>query len=125
MKYLLDTHIMLWWLVDPKKLSKKAHLIISDRQHTLYISSVSFWELAIKNSLGKITIPRNLIQLLTAEGFEFLPLYPSEALSIVDLPTIHNDPFDRMLISQAKFHDLVFITRDKILADYPVISLKG
>jgi len=125
MKYLLDTHILLWWLSEPKKLSKKAQSIIQDRRVTIYVSSASFWEIAIKNSMGRINMPRNLLQILESENLTLLPINPEETLGVIDLPDIHKDPFDRLLIAQAKYYDLIFITRDKIIVEYPVITIKG
>jgi PIN domain nuclease of toxin-antitoxin system len=125
MEYLLDTHILLWWLNDPKKIRKKAHGIIADRENKVYVSSVSFWEIAIKNSLGRINIPRNMLKILSEDTLEILPLYPEETLLVTDLPDLHKDPFDRMLIAQAKFNDLVLITRDRVIPKYPVVTIAG
>ena len=123
MKYLLDTHIIIWWLIDPKKITPKARNIIADKKQEIFISSVSFWEIAVKQGLGRLTIPTDPIEILTREGFQLLPLTAHEALSVVDLPHIHADPFDRMLIMQSKLNDLVLITRDKKIMEYPVITL--
>ena len=125
MRYLLDTHVVLWWLVEPKKLSKKSRTIIEDKQNNICVSSVSFWELSIKSALGPVNIPHNLLALLRHENFEIMPLEAEEALSVGDLPDIHKDPFDRMLVAQAKYNDLVLITRDKIITDYPITFIKA
>lgn len=125
MRYLLDTHIILWWLTEPEKIASKIRKMISDRSNQIFLSSVSFWEMAIKQSLGRLTVPKNVIEVLTAEGFEKLPLTPEECLSVSDLPFIHHDPFDRMLIIQAKLHDLVLITNDVKIAEYPVVTLSA
>src|ERR1700738_363177 len=101
MRYLLDTHFILWWLTEPEKIAKKIRTIIGDRRNKIFLSSVSFWEMAIKQSLGRLSIPKNIIELLTNEGFELLPLTAEEGLSVSDLPFIYNDPFDRMLVIQA------------------------
>lgn len=123
MRYLLDTHIILWWLSEPDKISKKIKHVIDDRHNKIFLSSVSFWEMAIKQSLGRLTIPKNVLEVLASEGFEMLPLTPEEGLSVSDLPFIHNDPFDRMLIIQAKMNNLVFITQDSKISEYPVVTL--
>lgn len=81
--------------------------------------------MAIKQSVGRLTIPKNVIEVLIKEGFEMLPLMPEESLSVSDLPFIHNDPFDRMLIIQAKLNNLVLITDDAKIMQYPVITLKS
>lgn len=125
MNYLLDTHIILWWLTDPTQIAPKAHKIISEKKNSILISCVSLWEMAIKECLGRLTIPRNIVEVLHNDGFQILPMGPEEALGITDLPLIHHDPFDRMLVMQAKLHDLVLITRDKHIMDYPVITIKA
>jgi len=125
MKYLLDTHVILWWLTEPEKIASKARKIISDKNNVIYTSSVSFWEMAIKTGIGRLTLPNNILEILSAEGFLMLSLTPEEGLSVADLPSIHQDPFDRMLIVQAKLNDLVLITHDKKIMDYPVITVKA
>jgi len=123
--YLLDTHVLLWWLTAPKELSPKAHKIIADKDNTISVSCVSLWEMSIKKSLGRLTLPRNILEVMHHEGFTILPIGPEETLGICDLPMIHQDPFDRMLVMQAKMHDLVLITRDKHVMDYPVVTIKA
>lgn len=125
MNYLLDTHIILWWLTNPKQIAAKASKIISDKKNDIFISSVSLWEMAIKKSLGRLTLPRNITEILQAEGFQIIPIGHEEALGISDLPQIHQDPFDRMLVMQAKLYNYVLITRDKNVMDYPVTTIKG
>ena len=123
MNYLLDTHVILWWLTTPEKIKTKAQDIIKDKANLIYVSSASFWEMAIKQSIGKLTLPHNLLEEITAEGFKFLPIMPEEALGVADLPLLHSDPFDRLLIMQAKLHDLVLITNDTKIINYPVVSI--
>jgi len=125
MNYLLDTHVILWWFTEPEKIKPKAQHIIRDKTNLIFVSSASFWEMAIKKSIGKLTLPHNLLEAVTAEGFKFLPILPEEGLGVADLPLLHSDPFDRLLIIQAKLHDLVFITNDSKIIDYPVISIQA
>lgn len=125
MRYLLDTHVILWWLTSPAKLSKPTQKIIRDKSNEIYLSSVSFWEMAIKKSIGRLTLPHNLLEAVAAEGFKILPIMPEECLGVVDLPAIHSDPFDRLLIIQAKLHDLVLITKDTTIMEYPVVIIKA
>lgn len=125
MRYLLDTHVVLWWLTEQNKLSVKARKAIANKENDALVSSVVFWEMAIKKTLGRLTLPRNIIEVLTSQGFEMLPLLPEESLGVADLPLIHQDPFDRILVMQAKINDLVLITRDKQLSKYPVDILKA
>ena|SRR5579864_3994861 len=125
MQYLLDTHVLLWWFITPEKISVKARKIIRDKSNEIFISSVSFWEMAIKKSLGRLTLPHNLIEAVTAESFKILPIMAEEGLGVADLPLLHTDPFDRLLIIQAKLHDLVIITKDSKIAEYSVITIKA
>ncbi len=125
MKYLLDTHMVLWWLTDPDTIQKKAQKIIRDRSNVVYISSASLWEMAIKKSIGRLTLPHNLIEMIAMESFKILPITAEESLGVADLPMHHTDPFDRLLIMQAKLNDLIIITRDSKMADYPVIMIPG
>lgn len=125
MNYLLDTHIILWWLTNPKQIAPKASQIIADKENSIFFSSVSLWEMAIKKSLGRLTLPRNIVEILQTEGFQVLPISHEEALGISDLPQIHQDPFDRMLVMQAKLYNYVLITRDKNIMHYPVVTIKG
>ena len=124
MRYLLDTHVVLGWLTTPENLSSKVQKIIKDKSNVIYLSSVSFWEMAIKKSIGRLTIPHNLIETLIAENFKLLPIMPEEALGVADLPFIHSDPFDRLLVIQAKLHDLIIITKDAKITEYPVITVE-
>lgn len=118
MQILLDTHLFIWWLKDDAQLSKKARLIISDAD-IVYISSVSIWEAAIKIELGKLAVDIDeLVKAINSEGFTELPLLSKQAARVKDLPSIHRDPFDRMLIAQAMSEPLRFLTSDKILKDY-------
>lgn len=125
MNYLLDTHIVLWWLTEPQQIASKARNIIADKEEPIFISSASFWEMAIKQGLGKLKLPVNIVDILTAEGFAILPIQARECLSVVDLPLLHFDPFDRLLVVQAKLNDMIFITRDEKVMQYPVVTLRG
>jgi PIN domain nuclease of toxin-antitoxin system len=125
MEYLLDTHVVLWWFVAPEKISKVAQKIIRNRSNQIFLSSASFWEMAIKKRLGRLTLPHNLLEAAAIENFKTLPIMPEECLGVADLPLIHSDPFDRLLIMQAKLHDLVFITKDSKIAEYPVVTIQA
>lgn len=123
MRYLLDTHIILWWFVDPEVINSQARAIIKDKSNTLFISAASCWEMAIKSSIGRLSLPQQLLSLITQESFQLLPILPEETLAITDLPHIHSDPFDRLLIMQAKLHDLILLTRDEQIKKYPLVWL--
>lgn len=125
MQYLLDTHVILWWFTSPDKISSEARNIIRDKSNRIFLSSASFWEMAIKKSIGRLTLPHNLLEAVASEGFKILPILAEECLGVADLPPLHSDPFDRLLIIQAKLHDLVFITNDSKIAEYPLIHIKA
>lgn len=125
MNYLLDTHVLLWWLTEPNNLSKKAQEIIMNKDNIIYVSSASVWEMAIKKSIGKLKLPHNLLSTITSEAFKFLPISPEEALGVADLALLHSDPFDRLLIMQAKLHDLILITNDTKITEYPVTFINA
>ncbi len=122
--YLIDTHILLWWLSDDKKLSKNARSLIEDADNRILASSVSVWEIAIKKSLKKLKVPDNLKTIVEASDIEFLPITADHAWRVEQLPAIHNDPFDRLLIAQCMVEDLVFITADKIIPTYKIKCIK-
>lgn len=125
MQYLLDTHVILWWFTTPEKMNTKVQEIIRDKSNNIFLSSASFWEMAIKKSLGRLTLPHNLIEAVAAESFKILPIMPEEGLGVADLPMLHSDPFDRLLIIQAKLHDLIIITKDSKMAEYPVVIIEA
>jgi PIN domain nuclease of toxin-antitoxin system len=120
MPYLLDTHILLWWLGDYPKLSKTARELLKDQQNSFFVSSASAWEIAIKKALGKLEAPDELEKVLFENNFLPLSITISHALTAGKLPLHHLDPFDRMLISQAKVENLTIITHDPIFKKYPM-----
>lgn len=124
-QYLLDTHVLLWWLTTPDEISHSAKKIISNKSNTIFISSVSFWEMAIKKSLGRLTFPHNLLEIVASESFLTLPITPEEGLGVTDLPPIYSNPFDRLLVIQAKLHHLTLISRDSQFKKYPITLLKA
>lgn len=81
--------------------------------------------MAIKKGVGRLKFPTNILEILTGEGFEIIPITANESLSVSELPLIHQDPFDRILIVQAKLNDMILITRDETIMQYPVITLKA
>ena len=125
MRYLLDTHVILWWLTTPEVIKKNALQIIKDSSNAIFVSSASLWEMAIKKSIGKLTLPHNLLEGITSAGFKCLPVMPEESLGVADLPLLHSDPFDRLLIIQAKLNDLILITNDSKIISYPVVTVEA
>jgi PIN domain nuclease of toxin-antitoxin system len=123
-RYLLDTHILLWWLADDKKLVKKTKDLIASPANHVLVSTVSIWEIIIKKSLNKLKVPDNLKEILYENDFEILPITVDHVLYVEHLPALHNDPFDRLLIAQNIVEDLTFITVDEIIPKYDVTCLK-
>lgn len=118
MQVLLDTHLFIWWLKDDAQLSKQARKMIADAD-VVYVSSVSIWEAAIKIQLGKLDANiKELVEAIETEGFMELPLLSKQAAIVTELPLIHRDPFDRMLVAQAMSEPLRLLTSDEILKDY-------
>jgi PIN domain nuclease of toxin-antitoxin system len=121
-RLLLDTHVVLWWLTDDPTLSDeiKARL---DHDPDVYVSSATIWEVAIKQSAGKLTEPADLLERIRDIGFAELPINSGHAIAAGRLPMIHRDPFDRMLVAQARCEDLTLVTRDPQCQKYEVAVL--
>lgn len=118
MRLLLDTHVFVWFLADSPALTKKARKDIADAE-LVAVSAASIWELAIKASLGKIRIDvEGAHEGIEASGFVELPVRGSHAAAVAALEPIHRDPFDRLLVAQAKSEPLVLLTADRVLKKY-------
>jgi PIN domain nuclease of toxin-antitoxin system len=120
MNYLLDTHVFLWALGDFEKLKPKVAKIIRDTRHGVFVSAVTSMEIAIKSALGKLEAPDDLEDEIGLRGFSHLPLQFRHGTVLRSLPMHHQDPFDRMLISQALQEGLTIITHDQKFDRYPV-----
>ncbi len=119
-RFLLDTHVLLWWLSEPERLSAAARAAIGGGEIAAFVSAAAVWEMAIKKTLGRLDFPANLIEVLKAERIRVLPIDAAHALAVAELPLHHQDPFDRMMIAQARLEGLTLITRDRELARYGV-----
>lgn len=117
---LLDTHVVLWWLDDDRRLPATAAALIADPTTTILVSAASVWEIAIKRALGKLQAPDALPESIAEQGFEWLPIGPSHAWAVRELPRHHGDPFDRLLIAQASVEQLPIVTADRRFGDYGV-----
>lgn len=125
MNLLLDTHVLLWWLDDNPALSSKAKAAIADGTNLVFVSAAVIWEIRIKQSLGKLEIPSNFRQVLNRQPFDKLDITVEHAHAVGDLPPYHRDPFDRMLVAQAKVEGLTLVTRDEHLRKYKVPLIKA
>lgn len=118
MRLLLDTHVFLWSVTDDRKLTKAARKLILDADD-VFVSSASIWEASIKAGLGKLDVDVNLlVSEIEASGFSELPVRAVHAAVVRDLPDIHRDPFDRLLVAQALSEPLHLVTSDSHLSKY-------
>src|ERR1700679_1741275 len=118
MRFLLDTHLFLWCIKDDKRLSKEARLKILHATE-IYVSSASIWEACIKIKLNKLEVDISaMVAAIKESGFCELPITAPHAAAVSDLPDIHRDPFDRLLIAQALSEPLILLTADKQLKEY-------
>lgn len=124
MKLLLDTHIMLWWLADDPKLPPPAGSAIADGESFVAVSAASVWEVAIKKAIGRLDAPDDLLDAIEANNFDSLSISPAHALAAGALPAHHADPFDRMLIAQARAEGLAVVTVDARFSAYDVEILQ-
>ncbi|MFN6476830.1 type II toxin-antitoxin system VapC family toxin [Nostoc sp. DedQUE07] len=117
MSYLIDTHILLWWLFDDPKLHTDCREIIRNPNHRIIVSSASAWEIATKYRMGKLPEAKQLVeqylQILHQANFIELAITTAHALRAGSLPIAHRDPFDRMIMAQAELESLLVITYDK------------
>ena len=129
MSYLIDSHVLIWAITNPGKLSSKVRNILEEGDNTILVSSISFWEISLKYSLGKLDLngilPQQLPELATKTGFELIGLSPEESATYHQLEAKwHRDPFDRMLIWQAIQNNFIIISDDSHFANYKSVGLK-
>ncbi len=121
MKLLLDTHLLLWASGVPSQLSPAARSLISDPANDLFFSAASLWEITIKSGLGRedfVVNPRVLRRELKDNGYAELAITGEHALAVAELPAIHKDPFDRLLVAQALVEGIILLTADDLVAQY-------
>lgn len=123
---LLDTQVWLWWIAQDARLGRTARATISTAAEVLF-SAASAWEISIKAALGKLKLPlgADIRAELARDGFEELPIEISHALEVATLAPIHRDPFDRMLVAQARVESLTLMTADEMLSGYDVPTLSA
>jgi PIN domain nuclease of toxin-antitoxin system len=118
-RLLLDTHVVLWWLVDDPCLPEEVKSLV-DHEPDVLVSAASLWEIGVKQSLGKIVAPDDLPERVRDSGFRELSIGFAHAIAAGRLPMIHRDPFDRMLVAQARCEGLTLLTRDPWCRRYDV-----
>lgn len=123
-RFLIDTHVLLWWFFGDQRLSEKAGETIKNPAHEMLVSSASAWEISTKFRLGKLphaaALVRDFPALLRKGRLEVLPISVEHALEAGGLPGPHRDPIDRMLIAQARLEDIPLISSDPVFRDFPV-----
>ena len=127
MNVLLDTHTFLWWAINDPHLSNAARSVIGDPANRVFVSPASAWEIAIKHSTGKLTLPEPppiyVPKRMAFDGFEALPVTMAHVLATYPLPFHHRDPFDRLLIAQSIVEDMPIVSVDSVFAAYPVRTI--
>lgn len=124
MRAILDTHTFLWWNMDDPQLSKAARDFIIDGKNEILLSAASAWEIAIKCSRGHLTLPevpgQYVADRMAKHHFLPLPVQISHALQVFNLPDVHQDPFDRLLVAQSQLEDIPILTGDTLIPEYGV-----
>ena len=124
MTYLLDTGVWLWSVGEPSRISRKARDVMADVSHDVFLSAVTSWEVAIKAASGKLQLPEPpdsyVPRRMAAQGLRPLAVSHEHALAVFALPAHHRDPFDRLLIAQAKVEEMTLISADRMFDRYPV-----
>ncbi len=127
MSFLLDTHAYLWWALDDSRLSNQVRRVLEDAAHDVFLSAASVWEIAIKVALGKLILKAPLTRAVIDEpsriGLSSLAVSPVHACRTAELPLLHRDPFDRILVAQAQVEDLVLLTKDPMITKYAVPTM--
>jgi PIN domain nuclease of toxin-antitoxin system len=123
-KYLLDTNVWLWTVWDPERIAPPVRVVVGDVFNEVFLSAATSWEIAIKAASGKLKLPEApdtyVPRRMGEQGFRPLPVSHLHALAVFALPSHHRDPFDRLLVAQAKAENLVLVTADRVLQKYPV-----
>ncbi|MGA8655453.1 MAG: type II toxin-antitoxin system VapC family toxin [Chthoniobacterales bacterium] len=125
MNLLLDTQVVIWCLAADRRLKNAARRVIEDDANRVWVSAASAWEMEIKGALGKLRVPDDLLTQMAAIRFDELPVRIEHALFLRQLPALHRDPFDRILIAQAVCEGLTLVTADPVLQEYPVRIIRA
>lgn len=127
MRLLLDTQAFIWAIAAPERLSQRARAAMQDEDNEVYVSAATAWEIAIKARTGKVGVvgdPQRFVpEQIAANSFSSLAVSIRHALKVADLPMLHKDPFDRLLVAQASVEDLALVTADAQIRKYPVKTI--
>ena len=122
---LVDTHVLLWALGEPERLAVEARAALENGDNEVFVSAVSAWEISIKAALGKLRVPEDLARGVRSLRFIPIDITFEDGLAVRQLPEIHRDPFDRMLIAQCLERDLVLMTNDERIQQYTVATTRA
>jgi len=122
LRLLLDTQAFLWWCADDARLPEAERQAIRDGANDVFLSAASVWEMAIKQALGRLQVPEPASAVVTRLGIARLPVTFEHAEASVVLPPLHRDPFDRLLVAQARIEGLTVVTRDPAIRSYPGVA---
>ena len=120
MRLLLDSHILVWAILQPERMTSALERTLADQRNERYVSAATIWELGLKQGREKISLPRDLTTDLEEINAKALDVTMEHAVASLQLPSLHGDPFDRMLVAQAQVERLTLVTVDRRLADYDV-----
>lgn len=122
-RYLLDAHAFIWWMENNRRLNENIKTTIDNPLNTVFLSAISVWEMIIKKRLGKLKLPKTWKKDIKSGKFQILPMTLEHALAIENLSLHHKDPFDRMLVAQAKVEKLTIITIDPKIKKYKIKTI--
>lgn len=123
MRILVDTHVLLWWFGSSDRLPAQHAALIEDARNDLWVSAASAWEFSIKQNLGKLGAPDDFRAAVVASGFDELAISHEHALTAGQLPLLHRDPFDRLLVAQAQIEQMAIMTVDPVFDAYDVATV--
>ena len=122
-QFLIDTHVLIWLVSESKKISEKAFSILNHRENKIYISTISLWEISIKEKIGKLDLGLTIDELIKELKFNEIEIFTINTNHIKELQNLdlhHRDPFDRMLIAQSKTENMTIITKDNSFSKYDI-----
>lgn len=119
MRLLLDSHVVIWAMSSPERLRKSTRQALVSPENDVFVSAATFWELRLKEGKGKLVLPENFAEALADQDFNELPVTWRHTSELHLLPPVHADPFDRLLLAQARSEGLTFVTADRFCLQYP------